>query len=119
MCIRDRNYVRLQGTGTSIAAYASDKFELVLYDGKRQIASTVDLHPHDRFRRLLLKTCPRYRDACRKYPPETLFQVRGNNLDLCFLEVVWRYSHAVGEAALQHRCFLQWPPDDNWVGFCR
>lgn len=111
-------YIRLQVAGSVSAAFASERFEWVLYENHRQIECRADINPLDRFRKLLLRCCPRYREVCSRFPPETILQSNGHNLDLAFLECVHRYSCTVGKITLKERGFVAWPPDNNWVGFC-
>ena len=115
-----RGYVRLQcGVFGSNHVWASERFEWVLYGNRRQVDVSHDVCPVDRFRALLLKALPRYREVCVRYSPETVLQTNGFNLDLAFLESAWRYTHAVSSSALGQRAFCKWPPDDSWgASFC-
>ena len=111
------NYCRLR-IDANRQAYASERFEFILYNNARQATVATEVSPLDRFRKLLSRVCPRYRDVCSRWQPETILQTNAYILDLAFLEAVWRYSHAVGSAALGRRCFRCWPPTDAWIGFC-
>lgn len=115
-----REAVRLQcGVFGTNHVWASERFEWVLYGNRRQVDVAHDVCPVDRFRALLMKSLPRYREVCVRYSPETVLQTNGFNLDLAFLEAAWRYGHAVSPSVLGKRAFCKWPPDDSWgESFC-
>ena len=88
--------------------WASDGFMNVLFKGKHQI----DCHDPSalvRLKDLLLWVTPGYTDLLGKYYHFVdVVQNRRGVLDLAFMEVVWRYSHAVGEQYYAAGLF-EWP----------
>ena len=63
------------------------------------------------------EVCLRYEQVCgARWGTAVLLQTNGSNVDLAFLESVWRYSHAVGGVAvLGPKAFVELPPQDDWT----
>ena len=65
------------------------------------------------FSKLLRHCCPAYMEVLDRFGPATLLHNNRFNLDLAFLEGVWRYSHVLGKAWFPQGLYA-WPPPDDW-----
>ena len=92
--------------------YGSEPFEWVMCNFSKLTARSGDAILW--FSKFLRECCPKYMDLFdARFGPAVLVQSNGYNLDLAFLEGVWRYTHAVGKDWFPQGLYA-WPPPDDW-----
>ena len=98
--------------------YGSDSLEWVMCLGDRLASKPVGNDAMHYLSKLLRTCCPSYLQVLKRFGPATLLFRNNYNLDLAFLEGVWRYTAAVGRACFPQGLYA-WPPPDDWSSDAR
>ena len=92
--------------------YGSEPLEWVMCNFTKLAAKPEDAMYY--FSMFLRACCPKYMDLFEsRFGPAVLVESSGYNLDLAFLDGVWRYTHAVGKDCFPQGLYA-WPPPDDW-----
>ena len=93
---------------------ASGDFIWVLFNRKEQAKAT-NPEPGYNFRRLVDRSLPHYQDFLgARYPVRHVITCNHGNLDLSYVEMLWRYSAIVGKDAFPVGLH-EWPISQDWV----
>ena len=92
--------------------WASEEFRWFMY-GKRLPCKIRDPCPKKYFRAALDRVAPLWSELLGdRYNWASVLEARKNVLDLAFVEIVWRYSHAVGREVFPEGLHC-WPEPDR------